>query len=744
MSKTINLGAVTAYADAVAAGYTGTREQFAQDLANAATYAAESHANAEAASDAAETATAAASAASLDADAAHDDATTAHSDAEAALSFKAAAENAAGTATTKAGEAANSASQAATSASGAAGSATAASGSATAAAGSATDAAASETAAAGSATAAAGSASAAAQTLVDVNTAGATQVAAIAAKGAEVLESIPADYTTLSNDVDDLKSDLNVIYDDGQLLTITQQALIHPTGDGTVTVRNGGLTYTMVTPQANNFGFTFDSVIGKTYTASMSLKNIIMQANGMLVLFAVKGTTFSTSTYLAKSENIYEDGNYSITFTATTTTTTIWLFSNYLVTSFDAENILCTGGWGYNGLDTAFTQEKRPAQGKAVGLLADRVTAVEDSVDRIIQDNNLITINATTLQHTAGDATAVFDLPNGFVTNNSGNTNNIFGFIIPTQAKKTYRLKFNVVVGPIRSLYICKTEVYNTSNYIDKRENLVAEDSIDIEFSATSNVTSVWFYQQYDVASIAVSNIFVGDDRLRYNSYILDYTGTEITVFNKILCIGDSITEGTFNYESGGSTNNVIADRRYSYPAILAKLSGCEVVNYGHGGDTAQAWYARYQSEDLSGYDACIIMLGINDGVQNVGVDNFRTGMTNIINKVKNENSGIRIFVATIIPAYSDYDTKFDAYIAETKRLVEEDFPDTFLVDINKYSECKYYTYYAQGHLTAIGYQELAKEFYTLISYIIHNDLQAFRNVQFIGTNYTYPDFANT
>ena len=209
MSKTINLGAVTAYADAVAAGYTGTREQFAQDLANAATYAAESHANAEAASDAAETATAAASAASLDADAAHDDATTAHSDAEAALSFKAAAENAAGTATTKAGEAANSASQAATSASGAAGSATAASGSATAAAGSATNAAASETAAAGSATAAAGSASAAAQTLVDVNAAGATQIAAIAAKGEEVLESIPADYTELSQDVDDLKSDLN-------------------------------------------------------------------------------------------------------------------------------------------------------------------------------------------------------------------------------------------------------------------------------------------------------------------------------------------------------------------------------------------------------------------------------------------------------------------------------------------------------------------------------------------------------
>ena len=213
MSKTINLGAVTAYADAVAAGYTGTREEFAQDLANAATYAEESHASAETASAAAETASTAATTATTAASSASDDATTAHADAEAALSFKESAETAAGTATTKAGEAANSASQAATSASGAAGSATAASGSATAAAGSATNAAESETAAAGSATAAAGSASAAAQTLVDVNTAGATQVAAIAAKGAEVLESIPSDYTELSQDVDDLKSAFNACFD---------------------------------------------------------------------------------------------------------------------------------------------------------------------------------------------------------------------------------------------------------------------------------------------------------------------------------------------------------------------------------------------------------------------------------------------------------------------------------------------------------------------------------------------------
>lgn len=223
MSRTINLGRVTAYADAVAAGYTGTREEFSQDLANAATYAAESHASAETASAAAETASTAATTATAAATSASDDATTAHADAEAALSFKESAETAAGTATTKAGEASNSASQAATSASGAAGSATAASGSATAAAGSATNAAASETAAAASA-------SAAAQTLTDVNSAGATQIAAIQAKGDEVLASIPPDYIALSND---LKNNMAVINGSGGLTPLYKPLVIGSTGKWT-------------------------------------------------------------------------------------------------------------------------------------------------------------------------------------------------------------------------------------------------------------------------------------------------------------------------------------------------------------------------------------------------------------------------------------------------------------------------------------------------------------------------------
>lgn len=201
MSKTINLGRVTAYADAVAAGYTGTREQFANDLANAANYAAEAGDAAETATEAATTASTAAETATDKAEEASADAEQAHADAQAILVAKETAVAAANTASSKAGEAANSAQQAAASETAAAGSATTASNAAT-------SATASKNAAAASETNAANSASQASQTLTNVNQAGATQVAAIQAKGTEVLNSIPADYTELSNDVDDLKSDI--------------------------------------------------------------------------------------------------------------------------------------------------------------------------------------------------------------------------------------------------------------------------------------------------------------------------------------------------------------------------------------------------------------------------------------------------------------------------------------------------------------------------------------------------------
>ena len=114
MSKIINVGRVTSYADAVAGGYTGTREQWEHDLANLGTVAAEVEADrAEVAENTATVAEDKAavvgdrSAAESAAGSAAESAASAHTDAIAATAAKEAAQTAQGLAENAASTAAN-------------------------------------------------------------------------------------------------------------------------------------------------------------------------------------------------------------------------------------------------------------------------------------------------------------------------------------------------------------------------------------------------------------------------------------------------------------------------------------------------------------------------------------------------------------------------------------------------------------------------------------------------------------
>lgn len=186
-----DLGMVTAYAYAVSQGYTGTEEEFAELMASYATVAEE------AAESAAEAAASAEAAGTSEAHAA--------SSAASAGQSATSAGNSAASASGSAVQAQSSATAAGQSATQAAGSATAAGNSATAAAGSASQAAASETAAGASATAAAGSATSASGSATAA-AGSATEADASADRAQEILDSIPEDYSEMSEDVADLKS----------------------------------------------------------------------------------------------------------------------------------------------------------------------------------------------------------------------------------------------------------------------------------------------------------------------------------------------------------------------------------------------------------------------------------------------------------------------------------------------------------------------------------------------------------
>jgi lysophospholipase L1-like esterase len=244
------------------------------------------------------------------------------------------------------------------------------------------------------------------------------------------------------------------------------------------------------------------------------------------------------------------------------------------------------------------------------------------------------------------------------------------------------------------------------------------------------------------------------------------YTGNEISMFSRGICIGDSVTEGSFDGNGG------VVVKRFSYPAILKRITGVEIINAGIAGATSQTWYEATQNSDsqwgkwvnqewvwntnptnsgndiissqldFSGFDFAIIHMGINDlasvydnskTIEEV-LDNFDTYIGLIIEKLKVANSGIKIFFATIIPSYAPATNPTYRQLNEKIKSIAEATEDVYLIDINSYSELASKSEYNVTHPTALGYHKLANEIKSYISYIINNNLSDFINIQFVGS----------
>jgi hypothetical protein len=155
------------------------------------------------------------------------------------------------------------------------------------------------------------------------------------------------------------------------------------------------------------------------------------------------------------------------------------------------------------------------------------------------------------------------------------------------------------------------------------------------------------------------------------------------------ICIGDSLTSGTMNYNDNGT--KYISYDKYSFPRCLERLTGISIENKGRGGNSSAEWYEAMKDVDLSGYDFCIMQLGVNDAIRYSGwTQTSIDGFSNIISKLKQENPHIKIFVANIIPATS--------YSAANHLAVSEGIkgyatslndPDVFFLDIQQYGNTK-------------------------------------------------------
>jgi lysophospholipase L1-like esterase len=110
---------------------------------------------------------------------------------------------------------------------------------------------------------------------------------------------------------------------------------------------------------------------------------------------------------------------------------------------------------------------------------------------------------------------------------------------------------------------------------------------------------------------------------------------------NICVALGDSITAG-----KGAST---------SYPAILSGLTGKTVINEGTSGAISEDGAAQVGGE-LSSHDPgyLLILLGANDIIRSVNIEDTIVNLRNIIAAAKN-NKTVPI-IATVTPMYFGYD----------------------------------------------------------------------------------------
>ena len=293
-------------------------------------------------------------------------------------------------------------------------------------------------------------------------------------------------------------------------------------------------------------------------------------------------------------------------------------------------------------------------------------------------------------------------------------------------------------------------------------------DTLNIQEAGIYALEARFYGGSKYVASLACTVTTGGSVNVPVSEKPTLYQGNEIQVFSRGLCIGDSITEGVFDHSDGWT---VI--KQYSYPSVLKRMTGIDLVNAGVAGLTSKTWYeASLNSDtqygrwvngewawsaapevgendvvstalDYSGFDFAIIHLGINDigmlGSSTIEetLATYETSINNIISKLKEANGGIKVFLATIIPSYANPGNVVYGMLNDKIRAIAEAIDDVYLIDLNAYSDCAAGTAYDNGHLTALGYRKMASEIAALVSYTIIQNLDAFKMVHFIGSEYT-------
>lgn len=243
-------------------------------------------------------------------------------------------------------------------------------------------------------------------------------------------------------------------------------------------------------------------------------------------------------------------------------------------------------------------------------------------------------------------------------------------------------------------------------------------------------------------------------------------------IFESYACCGDSLTQGVFD-RTNGVAMDFNATSFNSYPSQLARITGCKVFNLGNAGATAcnseqsiKDWHSYLQTARVNKWftdefkpKAYIFAIGTNDiGYYDSFTGNVETdidvndynnndtttsvgGLATMIQKAKELQPKAIIFVETID---NTRNVKLARDEANEKIRAIANKLDCYLIDMAKYwiqeDEVSEWVskYQNGGHLNAMGYLLKTQARITYIDWIIRNNPEKFKEIQFIGTSMEY------
>lgn len=238
--------------------------------------------------------------------------------------------------------------------------------------------------------------------------------------------------------------------------------------------------------------------------------------------------------------------------------------------------------------------------------------------------------------------------------------------------------------------------------------------------------------------------------------------GGYCAIFRKIACVGDSLSSGEFETFNADGTVKYLDMYEYSWGQFIARAAGCEVLNFSRGGMTAKGYCTKFAAE--KGFwdkdkacQAYIIALGVNDlygrGYEigsmsdvcdedyNKNADTFAGYYARIIQRYKEIQPYGKFFLVTMPhdTRKAEWEQKGNAHQKLIYEIAEH-FSNTYVVDLRQYvpmyDEAFREKFYLRGHLSPAGYIFTAKTIMSYIDYIIRNNMEDFKKVGLIGTEY--------